>query len=345
MNHKERFFATINRQKVDRPASWLGMPVSTAYEGLFKYFKVKSMDELKRELDDDIYPVDVPYHSPISNHIACAFNWAKEGQTDYEHRTLTTPGFFENMTDPKHVKDFPWPDPSKYLDKHACLTAVKKIPQDYAVMGVMWSAHFQDALAAFGMEKALVAMLKYPSMFQAVIDRITEFYLQANEIFYNATQGYLDCILIGNDFGGQKGLMVSPRLIRKFVFLGTKKLIDQAKRYGLKVIHHSCGSIYPIIPDLIDLGVDAIHPIQAMAADMDAIKLKADFGTKTSFCGGIDAQFLLIQGNPADVTKKVRELKLLFPTGLIFSPSHEAIMPDTKPANLDALFSTLKLNI
>ena len=344
MNHKERFYATIERRPVDRPASWLGMPVSNALPGLFEYFKVKNMVELKQKLDDDIWPVDVPYHSPVSDHIACAFDWAKEGQSNYEERTLTTPGFFEDYVrcpDPKRIEDFVWPDPRKYMDPTECKAAVMTVPQNYAIMGVLWSAHFQDALAAFGMEKAMVSMLKNPKIFQAVIDRITDFYLTANEIFLKATEGFLDCVLIGNDFGGQKGLMVNPRLIRKFVLPGTKMLIDQAKEYNVKLIHHSCGSIHPLIPDLINAGVDAIHPIQALAANMDANTLKKDFGGQTSFCGGVDAQFLMVMGTPTEVGVKVQELKKVFPTGLIFSPSHEAIMPDTKPENIEALFLAL----
>jgi uroporphyrinogen decarboxylase len=341
MNHKERVLATINRLPVDHPASWLGMPVPNAIPGLCQYFKVQSINELKRAIDDDIYPVDVPYKSPVASHIACAFDWAQAGQSDYTHRTLTTPGFFEHYTDPAKIEDFDWPNPVKYLDPNACRSVVKSAPADYAIMGVLWSAHFQDALAAFGMEKALIAMLKNPPMFQAIIDRITEFYLTANEIFYRATEGHVDCVLIGNDFGGQKGLMISPRLIRKFVLPGTRRLIAQAKEYGIKVIHHSCGSIYPIIGDLIEVGTDVIHPIQALAAEMDPNTLKSSFGNRVAFCGGVDAQFLLINGTPIEVKQKVRELKNIFPTGLILSPSHEAIMSDTQPANLEALFQTL----
>jgi len=345
MNHKERFLATIERKPVDRPASWLGMPVSNAIPGLLDYFKVKNIEELKRKLDDDIWPVDVPYHSPTANHIACAFDWAKEGQSSYEERTLTTPGFFEdyiNCEDLKVTREFDWPDPKKYMNASECRTAVKAAPSDFAIMGLLWSAHFQDALAAFGMSKAMVAMLKNSRLFQTVIDRITEFYLEANEIFFKATEGFLDCVLIGNDFGGQTGLMVNPRLIRKFVLPGTKALIDQAKEYNVKVIHHSCGSIHPLIPDLIQVGADAIHPIQALAADMDATTLKRDYGNQISFCGGVDAQFLLVTGEPYQVTEKVKELIQIFPTGLIFSPSHEAIMPDTKTQNIEALFNGLK---
>ena len=165
--------------------------------------------------------------------------------------------------------------------------------------------------------------------------------MKANEIFYESTKGYLDAVLIGNDFGSQTGLMVSPELIREFVFPGTKKLIDQAKSYGLKVMHHSCGSIFPIINDLIELGADIIHPIQALAEDMDAPNLRKHFYKKTAFCGGVDAQYLLVNGNPGDIVKKVNELKEIFPTGLIISPSHEAVLPDIPPANIEALFNTI----
>jgi uroporphyrinogen decarboxylase len=142
-------------------------------------------------------------------------------------------------------------------------------------------------------------------MFKAVIDRIVDFYLVANEIFYEATKGLLSAVLIGNDFGSQQNLMLSPALIRDLVFPGTKRLIDQAHSYGLKVIHHSCGSIYDIIPDLIELGADAIHPIQALAHNMEADRLAREFGGRASFCGGVDAQNLLVHGNPADISAEV----------------------------------------
>ena len=346
MTHKERFLATIANQPVDRPASWLGLPVPAAVPGLLKYFKVNSIDELKIKLDDDIYPIEVPYNFPPSNHIACAFKFAKTSHDDNpDERTLTAPGFFEDIDDPALVETFPWPDPALYLDVEESRRLAQTIDPNYVRMGVMWSAHFQDACAAFGMEKALMVMLINPEMFQAVIDRITDFYLKANELFYEATKGYLDAVLIGNDFGSQNGLMVDPDSLRAYVFSGTKKLIDQAKSYGLKVIHHSCGSIYPIIQDLIDLGVDSIHPIQALAAEMDAPNLKSGFAGKTSFCGGVDAQHLLVNGNPEQIADKVNELKLLFPTGLIISPSHEAILPDIPPANVDAMFAALNAKL
>lgn len=342
MNQKERFFATVARADVDRPACWLGLPVPDAISALLRYFKVNSIDELKNKIGDDIHPVDVPYHHEPSNHIACAFDFAKKlpgGALD--ERTLTAPGFFEDYSDPDAIYDFKWPDPSAHMSLGECRDAINRAPLNMAVMGIMWSAHFQDACAAFGMETALVRMLTEPDMFRAIIDKITGFYLKANEIFYEAGKGRLDAVLIGNDFGSQKGLMLSPDLLRELVFPGTKILIEQAKSYGLKVIHHSCGAVAEVIPDLIEMGVDVIHPIQALATGMDPQNLKSKFGGKVSFCGGVDAQNLLVNGTPREVRDKVIELKTVFPTGLIISPSHEAILPDIPPANVAALFEEI----
>ena len=202
----------------------------------------------------------------------------------------------------------------------------------------MWSAHFQDTCAAFGMETALMNMIACPEIVEAVNEKIIDFYLKANEIFYEATKGKLNAILIGNDMGSQRGLMLSPELIRQFVIPGCRRLVEQAHSYGLKVIYHSCGSIVPIIPDLFEAGVDAVHPIQAKAEGMQANLIKANFGHLGAFCGGVDTQDLLVNGTPQDVKDKVEELRTLFPTGLIISPSHEAILPDIPPANIDALF-------
>ena len=343
MTSKERFFATIKNQPVDRPASWLGLPTKSATPGLLEFFNVSTIDDMKRKIQDDVWPVIVPYNNAPHNDIGCALSFTKEGEGgSQEDRTLTAPGYFENETDPAKVNDFPWPDPKEFLDIQESKRRAMAIPEEYLRMGIMWSAHFQDACAAFGMENALITMMMYPEMFQAVIDRITDFYLETNALFYEATSGYLDAVLIGNDFGSQSSLMVDPDLLRTYVFPGTKKLVDQAKSNGLTVVHHSCGSIYPIINDLFDLGVDVIHPIQALAADMDVNTLKKGFENKGAFCGGIDAQELLVNGAPEDIAKKVKEVKSVFPTGLVISPSHEAILPDIDPANIEALFEAVK---
>lgn len=338
MNSLERFYATVNREPVDRPAAWLGMPDIFAQPALFKHYGVENFHELKLAVGDDFYAVEVPYESPNASAIYAAFDWYMDGNVDAEERTLTTPGCFAEAEELEDLEFFQWPDPAEYIDVEECKRRVALAPDDKVCLGMMWSAHFQDTCAAFGMENALMNMIANPEIYEAVDAKIMEFYLKANEIFYEATKGRLNAVLIGNDMGSQRGLMLSPDMVRRFIMPGCKKLVEQAHSYGLKVIYHSCGSIVDIIPDLIEAGVDIIHPIQALAAGMEPQGLKEKFGDKVSFCGGVDTQDLLVNGTPEDVQKKVKELRTIFPTGLIISPSHEAILPDIPPANIQALF-------
>lgn len=296
------------------------------------------MHELKLAVGDDFYAVEVPYQSPSATAIYAAFDWYMDGNVDAQERTLTAPGCFHDAEELEDLEFFEWPDPAKYIDVEECRRRVDMAPDDKVCLGMLWSAHFQDTCAAFGMENALMNMIANPEIYEAVDKKVLEFYLKANEIFYEATKHRLNAVLIGNDMGSQRGLMLSPEMVRRFIIPGCKKLVEQAHSYGLKVIYHSCGSIADIIPDLIEAGVDVIHPIQALAAGMDLKNLKEKFGGQVAFCGGVDTQDLLVNGTEEDVRAKVREIRTYFPTGLIISPSHEAIMPDVPPANIKALF-------
>jgi len=338
MNSIERFYATVNREKVDRPAAWLGMPDIKSQPALLEYYHAKNMHELKLAIGDDFYSVEVPYQSPTASAIYAAFDWYMDGNVNAEDRTLTADGCFKNGEELEDLDFFKWPDPEKYINKEECRHRVDMAPKDKVTLGMLWSAHFQDTCASFGMETALMNMLANPEIYEAVDEKIVNFYLRANEIFYEATKGRLNAVLIGDDMGSQRGLILSPQCVRDFIMPGCKKLVDQAHAYGLKVIYHSCGSIVDVIPDLIEAGVDVVHPIQALAAGMDPQNLKAKFDGRISFCGGVDTQDLLVNGTPEQVRNKVKELRTIFPTGLIISPSHEAIMPDVPPSNIHALF-------
>ncbi len=338
MNSKQRFFATVAREAVDRPAVWLGMPSPEAMPGLFDEYGVKDMHELKIAVGDDFYGVELPYHSPFSDAIYAAFDWYGDDGLDSFERTLTDDGCFKDAEDLEDIASYEWPEPEKYIDPKECREVVDRAPDDKVCLGVLWSAHFQDTCAAFGMETAFMNMVANPELYEAVDAKILDFYLRANKIFYEATKGKLDAVLIGNDMGSQRSLMLSPEMVRRFVIPGMKKLVEQAHSYGLKVIYHSCGSIAEVIPDIIEAGVDIIHPIQANAVGMEPDALKAMYGDRVSFCGGVDTQDLLVNGSVDDVKAKVNELRSIFPTGLIISPSHEAILPDVPPANIKAMF-------
>ena len=341
VNSIERFQATIDRHPADRPACWLGIPKMEAVTPLCAYYGVETFQELKTVIGDDIYSVEVPYSAPGCSAIYAAFDWYRNGRAvDCEHRTLTAKGCFaecESIEDALAL-NFPWPDPEGYISPDACAEMLDQIPKDKAILGMVWACHFQDFCAAFGMENALVNMIEAPELVHYVNDKIIAFYLKALRFFLDATKGRIHAVLIGNDLGSQLDLMISPESIREFVIPGAKQLIDLAHSYGVKVIYHSCGAIRRVIPMLIEAGADAIHPIQAMASGMEPFGLKQDFGTSVSFCGGVDTQYLLPNGSSNEVKAAVRNLREIFPTGLIISPSHEAIQVDVSLANIKAMF-------
>lgn len=341
MNSIERFYATIEHKPVDRPACWLGYPTRQEEKKLCEYYGVEDIKALKRVCGDDFYAVEIPYHSPTCSAIYAAFDWYMNGSNvDVEHRTLTANGCFHDCEDIEDAEalNFPWPDPEKYIDTVLAGQYVDEAPDNKTVMGMMWACHFQDTCAAFGMETALMNMVAEPDLVHYVDDKIVAFYEKALRIFLEATKGKVHAILIGDDIGSQRGLMISPKLVEEFVIPGAKRLIDIAHSYGVKVVYHSCGSIADAIDMLIDAGVDVIHPIQALAAGMQPEKLKARFGDRVSFCGGVDTQDLLPNGTPEQVMAKVCELRTVFPTGLIISPSHEALQADVPPENVKAMF-------
>lgn len=341
MNSIERFRATVERKPVDRPACWLGDPTPEEAEKLCRFYGVGSVKELKRVCGDDFYAVDIPYRSPSCSAIYAAFDWYRSGSNvDPEHRTLNADGCFAGCADLDEVKavSFPWPDPADYIDPALCRKLAEEAPADKTVMGMLWACHFQDTCAAFGMQNALMNMISDPDMVHYVDDHIVAFYEKALRIFLEAAGDRVNAVLIGDDMGSQRGLILSPELISEFIIPGAKRLVEIAHSFGVKVVYHSCGSIVDAIPLLIGIGVDVIHPIQALARGMQPENLKAKFGGKVSFCGGVDTQELLPHGSPEDVRAKVRELRGLFPTGLIISPSHEALQADVPPENVKALF-------
>ena len=160
--------------------------------------------------------------------------------------------------------------------------------------------------------------------------------MESNDKFFAGLGDRADVMFFGNDFGTQLDLFMSPEMFRKFVLPGFKRIIAVAKKYNKKVLLHSCGSIYRIIPDLIEAGVDAIHPIQAAAVGMSATDL-AQYKNDLSFVGGIDAQSFFVNATPDEIAREVDRVRSVLGPNIVISPSHERIMPNIPVENLRAM--------
>ncbi|MDZ7319549.1 MAG: hypothetical protein ONB11_10365, partial [candidate division KSB1 bacterium] len=205
-----------------------------------------------------------------------------------------------------------------------------------------WAPFFHDLTYLFGLEGLLIKMLVQPELVNRALEHVCNFYLEANELFYAKSKGAIDALFFGNDFGGQNDLLMAPEQFEAFFLPWIKKFADQAHRFGLQVVLHSCGSIYRIIDKLIAAGVDAIHPIQAKAANMDADYLSANFKGRIAFIGGIDTQDILPNGTPQQVYDEVIRVKKLLGNNIIIGPSHEALLPDVPFENVKAMCDAAK---
>ena len=205
----------------------------------------------------------------------------------------------------------------------------------------MWSSFFHIVADFFGMENYFIKMYEAPDVVEAVTERVVDYYVAAGEKFFEGLGGRADAMFFGNDFGTQLDLFLSPEKFRQFVLPSFRRLIAVGKKYNKKIILHSCGSIWRIIPDLIEAGVDMLHPIQAKAAGMSAGEL-ARFKNDIAFMGGVDAQNFLVQAKPGQVKDEVKRVWEILGPNIIISPSHEEILPNVPAENILAISETVR---
>ena len=248
--------------------------------------------------------------------------------------TLSAAGCFAEAETIAEIDAYPWPD-VKYCDFTDVYAEIDKYPDKMVFTG-MWSCFFHQVADFFGMENYFIKMYEDPEIVEAVTERLVDWYVESNDKFFAGLGDRADVMFFGNDFGTQLDLFMSPEMFRKFVLPGFKRIIAVAKKYNKKVLLHSCGSIYRIIPDLIEAGVDAIHPIQAAAVGMSATDL-AQYKNDLSFVGGIDAQSFFVNATPDEIAREVDRVRSILGPNIVISPSHERIMPNIPVENLRAM--------
>jgi len=331
MTHKERVLAALERNNSDRTPLWSGSPKPETIENLLKFYKLQDWGSVLQRIGDDFrwtqgFRWDHPEGKPIFDPYA-----GVEAK-----RSHASPGIFADCTDIREVEKYPWPDP-KYVNCDS-LAANPRPYEGYAVLGGTWAPFFHNVANFFGMENYFVKMYQWPGVVDAVTEHVVDFYLAANEKIFTAANGKIDIYFFGNDFGSQKGLLISPKMFQRFILPHMRRLVEGAKKFGLKVMLHSCGGVSEIIPDYIDIGIDGLHPMQVEAEGMAPERLAAEFKDKLTFMGGISTQQLLIRGTGEQVRANVRYMKSLFGDGYIVSTSHEAILPNIPAENLAAMF-------
>jgi len=221
------------------------------------------------------------------------------------------------------------------------------IPQLYADrpdgyrLGHVWFTHFERLWFLRGFNNTLMDPYTHPKQFAELQNRLIAFSLEEIE---EQLKLDVDGIFFSDDWGTQTGLLMNPDDWRKWFKPQYKRIFDAVHAGGAHVWMHLCGNVRTIVPDLIEVGLDVLNPIQPMAMDVD--ELAANFGGKVCFYGGADVQGTLPHGSAQDVEDEVKHLIEIFGCyngGYIGSTSH-TILPETPPENIVALFRAFREN-
>ena len=234
----------------------------------------------------------------------------------------------------------PWFDES--LDDVAARAKHLHIETDYAVAGIFGGHIFAQSQLIRGMDNFMCDLLANETLACALMDTLAQAHIEDFDAYITAVGPYLDVVCISDDLGAQQGPQLDPAMFRRLVKPYMKKLYGhmKSKMGDKKLFLHSCGSVYDLIPDLIEIGVDVLNPVQVSAASMDSKKLKAEFGNDIVFWGGgCDTQRVLPLGSTQDVRDEVkRRIDDFAPGGgYVFTQVHN-IQPGVPPENIAAMF-------
>lgn len=349
MNHRERVLTAAHLRQPDRvPLFYRDVP--EVEERLRRDLGLADRDALLEHFDIDFRwvgpdyigpPLEDPDAGTRRDIWGVTYRYAETetgGHWEHAHRPL------ESVTDPAALDDHPWP----VLDLFDFSVLADQLARydDFALMtqgGVASPGIVMTMIDLIGIERALTDMMINVPFFDALAERICAFNVAFAERLFEHTGDRLDFYRMGDDFGTQRGLLFGVRQYRQRVMPYLQRMAAPARRHGALYYHHSCGAIRPLIPSLIETGVDVLDPLQVKAVDMNPRELKAAFGNRLCFSGGVDEQELLPRGTPEDVRCGVRMLcDVMAPGGGFFiGPTHN-FQSDIPTANIVALYQAAR---
>ena len=217
---------------------------------------------------------------------------------------------------------------------------------DYAIMGNFGGSILEAGQGLRGWEQFMIDLAQGGPFLEALLEKLTEFHLANLARYLDAVGPYIQTIVMVDDLGTQHGLQISPRMYRRWIKPCHTRIYGYVRQHypQVYVFLHSCGSIYPLVPDLIEAGVQILNPVQISAAGMDPARLKREFGTDLTFWGGgCDTQHTLPHGAPEEVAAEVKRLLDIFTPGggYIFNQVHN-IQADVPPENVVAMLEAAR---
>lgn len=244
--------------------------------------------------------------------------------------------------DVKSLSDYQFPDPFKSDRYDKIKSLLLKYGNEKFIGADVSGSIFEPCSHIRGMEQLLFDLFSNPKDVEPLLNNAMNFCLQVSK---NCLELNVDWIWLGDDVGTQTGMIFSPDMWRRYFKPRMLFIINELRKIkpNLIIAYHSCGSIKPIIPDLVEIGIDVLNPIQPRAIDMDTFEIKKQFGEKLTMLCGLDTQSTLPFGSLGEIESEIKKvLKYLSKNGgFIFAASH-TIQPDVSKERILLVLEILK---
>ena len=245
----------------------------------------------------------------------------------------------------EQISQFPFPDPAERSRFRGLREKAQRLYEatPYALMAGQAASLFYFSAELRGFEEYMADLAREPQLVIRLVDRVLEWMMEFTSHYLDEIGDFIEGWWIGDDWGMQTGPIMSPQVFRAIFKPRYGRLINLVKsKTNAQVCLHTCGATYWILQDLVDVGVDVVHPLQPTArGNEDPVKIKRSFGDRLSLYSNIANTTILPHGKPDDVAQEVRrKIAALAPGGgYVFSGGHN-IQADVPPANIVALFDT-----
>jgi uroporphyrinogen decarboxylase len=350
---RQRVLAAINHQETDRvPIDFWA--VNEIIEKLIDYYKLQDEETLLQLIGIDVRVIRGP--SYVGLEMRTNPDGTVEDLWGVRRRRITfgeedkKGSYLELAYSPlakaKNSRDIDrysnWPSP-EWWD----YSRISEECAQYANYAVIFSGDRLDRTAQLktsmylrGVEQIMLDLIEKPAIVECMLEHINTYYLEYNRRVFEAAGRKIDIFMMGDDFGTQKGPMISLPMWQRFFGKGFRDYIALAHQYGIKVMHHTCGGVRPLIPLFIDAGLDILQSLQPRAVGMDLAGLKRDFGNNLAFHGSIDIQKTLPFGTPRDVIAETKhKLEVGKPGGGFIVCTAHNIQVDVPLENVLALIA------
>lgn len=354
MKHRERVLMTLNHEKPDRCPMQISFTPEFASR-LRDNLGMGGTDphnphgggnpyDLELALEEDMLLTSVGWANSYYQGESYTDEWGIEWRAQEYETPFGFGKYTEIVSHPlaedAAIDSYRSPDPLRPQLYHEAERVLNEHRDEYWIVGVTVTTIFETAWALRGLEQIMMDFVMDPDLAERILQIPYQYHLTAAK---KLVEMGVDMIWTGDDFGGQNAMVISPKLWRKFFKPKMAEFIASLKAINpdVKVAYHSDGNVYKIIPELIEIGLDILNPIQP--ASMDPVQISKDFGDKLCFWGTIDEQYTLPFGSAAEVEAEVRQRLGTIGAngGLIIGPTHH-VQLDTPMDNFWAMVNTIK---